>query len=176
MKRIGSFAAYFIITLVLILFFLPKINLYYQAEAFIEKYKLTISGEKLFDNGLSFKIKEGTIYFDDLIVAKIDEISIVPLLIHNSISVSSFSFSEDMEQFLPLGIENINITHSVFNPVHVKIESSGDFGSLEGDIALYDRNISLVLFPSKLLMKQKPFWMKRLKKDLQGGYRYESAY
>ena len=176
MKYIGSFLAYFIITLVLILFFLPKINLYYLSEAFIEKYKVTISGEKLVDKGLSFKIKEGTIYFDDLVVAKIDEISILPLLVYNSIQVSPFSFSKDMEQFLPLAIENINITQSIVNPVHVKIESSGDFGSLVGDIALYDRNISLVLMPSKLLIKQKPFWMKRLKKDSQGGYRYESAY
>jgi len=176
MKRIGSFVAYLIITLVLVLFFLPKINLYYQAETLLERYKITISNEKLFDSGLGFKIKEGTVYFDDLIVAKIDEISIVSLILHNTIKVSPFSFSKDMEQFLPLAIENLNITHSVLNPIHVKIESSGDFGSLEGDIALYDRNISLVLIPSKLLIKQKPFWMKRLKKDSQGGYRYESAY
>ena len=176
MRRLGSFIAYFIITLVLILFFLPKVNLYYKAETLLEKYKVTISGEKLLDKGLSFKIQEGLIYFDDLVVAKIDEISIVPLLAYNSLHVKPFSFSEDMKQFIPLKVDNLNITQTLINPLHVRIESSGEFGSLEGDIALKDRNISLILRPSKLLLKQRPFWMKELKKDAQGGYRYESNY
>ncbi|MEA3521473.1 MAG: hypothetical protein U9R50_00705 [Campylobacterota bacterium] len=176
MKRLGKLFIYLIVTLLLILFFLPKINLYYQAEVLLQKYKVTISQEKLSDKGFSFLIEEGVIYFDDLVVAKIDEVSIIPLLLYNSVTFSPFSFSEDMKRFIPLGIENLNITHSVVNPLHVKLEGSGDFGSLEGDIGLYERNISLVLNPSPLLIKQKPFWIKRMKKTAEGGYRYESTY
>jgi hypothetical protein len=176
MKRFGKSLAYFIFVVVAMLFFLPKINLYYLGESFVEKYKIVMSQEKLTDQGLTLKIDEGKLYYDDLMVAHIDHISIKPLIVFNAISVSPFTFSKDMEQFLPLGIESFNITHTVFSPLHVSIESSGDFGYLSGDIALYDRSISLVLTPSKLLVEKNPFWLKRMKKTTEGDYRYESNY
>ncbi len=176
MKRLGIILVYFIIILGFILFFLPKINLYYQAETLLEKYKVTISQETLSDKGFIFTIEKGLVYFDDLVVAKIDKVSASSFLVYNSVRFSPFSLSKDMEQFLPIGIQNFNVTHSVINPVHVIIQGAGDFGSFKGDIALLDRNISLVLSPSKLLIKQRPFWLKRMKKTAEGDYRYESAY
>jgi hypothetical protein len=160
----------------LFIFFLPKVNLYYKAEELLENYKITVSAEKLTDSGFNFKINDGVIYFDDLVVAKVEEISITPLLLYNKIDVKPFSFSKDMKQFVPLKINNLNITHTILNPLHVSIKGSGEFGSLDGDISILDRNISLILMPSKTLLNKKPFWLRKMKKDSQGGYRYESAY
>lgn len=176
MKIIGKIIIYFIVVAGLILFFLPKTNLYYQGEAILEKYKVVLSQEQLSDQGFALKISDGILYYDDLVVAKIKEIKIRTLIFYNGISFAPFSLSKDMEQFLPLGIENLSITHTVLNPLHVMIEGEGDFGALEGDVSLYDRNISLVLTPSALLEKKKPFWLKRMKKTAEGEYRYESAY
>jgi hypothetical protein len=176
MKRFGKIVIYFGIVAGLFLFFLPKINLYYQAEAFLKTYKVIVSQEKVTDQGLGLRISDAKLYYDDLLVAKIEEIKIRTLIFYNSVSIAPFSLSKDMEQFLPLGIENLNITHSVLSPLHVKIEGEGDFGVLDGDISVYDKNISLVLTPSTLLEKKKPFWLKRMKKTAEGEYRYESAY
>ena len=168
--------SYLLLVLLLVIFFSPKTNLFYKAEEILQSYKVTVSAEKLTDSGFNFKINDGIIYFDDLVVAKIEEISITPLLVYNNIKVLPFTLSKDMKQFIPLKIETLYIKHTILNPLHVSIKSSGDFGSLSGDIAIMDRNVSLILTPSKLLLKKKPFWLRKMKKDSQGGYRYESAY
>lgn len=176
MKRLGKIVIYFFVTIGLLLFFLPKVNLYYQGEAILEKYKVVLSQEQLSDQGFGLKISDGILYYDDLIVAKIEEIEIRSLLVYNSLDIAPFSLSKDMEQFIPVAMNSLNITHSVFNPLHVKIEGEGDFGLLEGDISLYDRKISLLLTPSATFTKMRPFWLKRMKKTTEGDYRYESTY
>ncbi len=176
MRYIFKPIIYLFLIIFLTIFFAPKINLYYQAEEILDNYKITVSAEKLTDNGYNFKINDGIIYYDDLVVAKIDEIAITPLLVYNKVDVKPFSFSDDMKQFIPLKIDNLNITHTVIDPLHVSIKSSGEFGSLDGIISILDKNISLILQPSKLLLDKKPFWLRKMKKDSQGGYHYESTY
>lgn len=176
MRYILKPLAYMFTAIALIIFFMPKINMYYKAEELLENYKLTISGEKVVDDGFIFKVEDGTLYFDDLVVANFDEISIVPLVFYNSVDVKPFSLSDDMRQFIPLKVNNINITQTVVNPLHVKIDARGEFGSVSGDIDILNSKISLILMPSKLLLKKRPFWLRQMKKDSQGGYRYESTY
>ena len=176
MRYMLKFFAYLLLVLFLVIFFLPKVNLYYKAEQILQNYKLTVSAEKLTDNGFSFKINDGVVYFDDLAVAKIGEISLTSLLFYNRIDVKPFSFSKDMQQFVPLRVDNLNITYTIINPVNISIAASGEFGSLKGDISLLDKNISLLLKPSKTLLNKRVFWLRQMKKDSQGGYHYESAY
>jgi hypothetical protein len=176
MKLIMKIFAYILLVIMMIIFFLPKINLYYKAEELLENYKVVLSAELPSDSGFRFKISDGTLYFDDLVVAKNSEITITPLLVYNSVDVKAFSFSEDMKQFTPLGVDGISLRHSIFDPLHVKIQGSGDFGSLDGKISILDKNISLILTPSPQLIKQKPFWLRKMKKNSQGDYTYESTY
>ncbi len=176
MKHLGKIGAYILLTLLLTLFFLPKVQLYYKAETLLNPYKITLSKEHLKDAGFSLHVKDALLYYDDLEVGTISNISITPLLIYNSINVSSFTLHSDMEQFVPTQIDGISVTYSIFNPLHVTLYGEGQFGMIEGEAALLDHNISIRLQPSKLLEKQNPFWLRRMKKDSEGGYVYESAY
>jgi len=176
MKRMKKALFYFLIAVGLVLFFLPKTQLYYGLEGMLKPYNVFISGEVVHDYGWNMVLKEGTLAYDDLNVATFDAVSVTPLLIYNAVTVDPVLLAEDMDQFLPRSIETIRIVHSIFNPLHVSIVAEGEFGTLEGDVALLDRNVSLLLNPSKALMDRKPFWLGRLKKDSEGGYRYETAY
>ncbi len=176
MKRLKKALIYFLLAVAMFLFFLPKIQLYYGLETLLKPYKVSISGEEIHDYGWNITVKDGLLAYDDLTVATLDAISVTPLLIYNTITVDPILLAEDMEQFVPRSIEEIRIVHSILNPLHVSISASGEFGVLQGDVALLDRNVSLILEPSKVLTDSKPFWLGRLKKDTEGGYRYETAY
>lgn len=176
MKPLMKISAYLAIGIFFIIFFLPKVNLYYKLETMLQEYKITLSQEYVEDSGVALHVKDALLYYDDLAVAQIHTIALRPLLLYNSLDIASFVLHEDMAQFLPTQIDGISAHYSIIDPLHVNISSEGQFGTLEGSIGLFDRNISLHLIPSALLEKQNPFWLRRLKKDSEGGYRYESAY
>ncbi|MBN2895254.1 MAG: hypothetical protein JXK05_05110 [Campylobacterales bacterium] len=176
MKKVKILLLYSAILLALIIFFLPKTQLYYQAEALLAEYKVFISQERVIDNGLTLGLQEGTIYYDDMAIAAFEAIRLRPWVFYNSLVLEPTELSAEMEQFVPRSIDWLKITYAVYDPLHVTIEGSGAFGSVEGSVALFDRNISLTLTPSEALLGKKPFWLGKLKKDSEGGYRYETTY
>jgi len=176
MKKLGKFFGYTLIFVLLLLFFLPKRSLYYEAEQQLQKEGVVLSGERPGDTGFGFAVTGGTLYFKDLQIAQLNEIRVTPWLLYNSISVAPFSLSPAMKSFLPESIDGVLVRYTVFDPLHIVIEAEGAFGTLSGTIGLADRRIGLELVPSKELRSLRPFWLKEFKPTKEGGYRYESTY
>ena len=175
MKKIAAFFAYLTIAIFFVIFFLPKINLYYKAEEFLKSQSVVIAQEGIHDNGLRFSLSDAKLYYGDLYVAEFSEISITTLLVYNNLSIEAFTLSSEMKQFLPREIEEISVTQSIFDPLHVNINASGEFGDLNGSINLSTHLMAIDINASSLLQKQKPFWLRKLKKT-KGGYHYERSY
>ena len=175
MKKVALFFTYIFITVFFVIVFLPKISLYYKAEELLHSKQIVFMGESLSDNGISFSLKEARLYYDDLYVANFSEISITTLLLYNKLHVDAFTLSSEMKQFLPQEVEYLDVSYSVIDPLHVNISASGEFGELEGSVNVRDRNGSLHLLPSPQLSKQKPFWLRKLKK-VEGEYIYAIRY
>jgi hypothetical protein len=176
MKRFGIGLVYILIVIYSVIFFVPKINLYYELEHYLKQQQVVIVNEDIQDRGFSLNISDGTLFYGDLNVVTFSDISFKTLLVYNSIHMQPFELSDDMESFFPKNVTSLNAQHSIFNPLHVTFKGSGDFGSFKGDIDLLENKLHLILIPSKLLLKKKPFWMKKLKKDKEGGYRYAISY
>jgi len=176
MRKLGKFFGYTLVFVLLVLFFLPKRQLYYEAEKLLQKEGIVLSGEQAHDTGLGLTVTDGSLYFKDLRVAQLNAISVTPLLLYNSISVTPFRLSPAMKSFLPESIEGVTVRYTVFDPLHIVIEAEGAFGSLSGTIGLADRKIGLDLVPSKELRSLRPFWLKEFKPTKEGGYRYDSTY
>ncbi len=176
MKKLGLGIVYLFITIYSVIFFAPKINLYYQLEELMQEKQIVITQENIIDNGFSLSVEDGRLYYGDLLVAEFDKINILSLLVFNRISLDPVILSKDMEAFFPRNIQELSLKQTLFNPLHVSINGFGDFGVIAGDINLLDRNITLDLEPSKVLISKKPFWMKKLKKIETGAYRYATTY
>jgi hypothetical protein len=176
MKKIAWALFYFFIAIYSVIFFAPKINLYYQLEELMQERQIVVTQEDIKDYGFSMAIKDGSLYYGDLMVAKFDKISILSLLVFNQISIDPLMLSEDMKNFFPRNIEGATILYTPLNPLHVSLKASGDFGSMSGDINLLERKITIDLEASKKLLSKKPFWMKKLKKTETGGYQYATTY
>ncbi len=176
MKYLKKTVLFLFVLFALVIFFLPKVQLYYAAENLLAQKKITLSKEIANDRGFVFSIEGGTLYFEDLEVAQLDGISVMPLLIFNRISFAPFSFSQEMQSFIPGTIEQMNIQYTIIDPLHVIINIEGDFGTLNGSITFLDQHILADMVPSDMLLKKKPVWLKQFKKQEGGVYRYESNY
>ena len=175
MKKVASILGYFFVAVVAFVYFLPRYNLYFELENYLAMQKVVISDERLNDSGFALDISEGKLYYGDLKVADIDTAKINIWGLFNRFSAEGIQINSAMKQMLFGTIEDVSITHNIFNPLHVSIASKGDFGTLHGGVDLLGRHIILLLEPSVQLTKLHPFWLRQFKKT-EEGYRYETQY
>lgn len=176
MKRMKTGLLYSAAFVLFLLVFLPKTALYHEAEMQMKPFGLTIAAESAVDRGFDFVLKGGDLYFEDLHVARLEQITVTPWLFYNSVRVAPFSLSADMESFAPRDVDGISVTYSVLDPLHVTLEGAGAFGSVTGRVALMERKVTLELTPSAALRAKRPFWLKQLRSIEGGAYRYETTY
>lgn len=170
-KIITLFAAIVIIAL-----FVPKYNLYYQAEHFIRPHGIILSGEELKDNRLWLTVNDATLYYEQIDSANIKTMDIMLFVLYNRITATDIRLSSTLQAFVPLDISRVVLYHSVLNPLKVFLEGSGDFGELKGEFLLTDRTFKVTLSPSSLMTRRFQSTLNTLKKESTGGYYYESRF
>ena len=176
MKFLKKSILFLVALLGLTVFFAPKQQLYYQAEELLQTKNIVLSEEIANDKGFIFNIKGGSLYYDDLEVARLNEITFWPFLVFNRVAAAPFTFSDEMQSFVPGMITQLYLQYSILNPLKVTFYAEGNFGTLSGNVALIERKITLDLIASNELIKSAPFWLRQLKKVEGGVYRYESTY
>ncbi len=176
MKRLRNLLFYFLIALALLVFFAPKRQLYYLGESALQPYGVVLSGEFVDDRGFSLALENGMLYYQDLKVAQIGSISILPLLFFNRITVASFALSDETQKFVPGTIDDVSVYQSVIDPLKVHLFASGEFGKLAGEVNLMQRKVHLSLSPSAALLKSSAVWLREFKKQASGEYLYESTF
>jgi hypothetical protein len=176
MKRLKLLLLYALAAFVFIILFLPKAALYYKAETLLEPLKVSITDETVKDRGFGLVVKNGMLYYEDLHVADLSRVTVTPWIVFNRISVAPFTFSSEMQSFVPQDVSSLALQYSLLDPLHILIDGSGDFGVLSGRIGLADSTITINLTPSAALNATQPFWLKQLRRMEGGTYRYETTY
>lgn len=175
-KRIGKLIVYCVIFMALVLFFLPKTNLYYKGEEVLQRYNVVLAQEFPDDRGLLFSVRDAKLYYEELFVADIAAINVMPWLLFNRITVEAFNLSPDMERFGIKNVDKLVVTQHVLNPLHITAVSEGNFGTCTVDIDLKNKKATLMLNALPELEAAKPFWLQKLKKTEGGAYQYETTY
>jgi hypothetical protein len=176
MKRVKSIIIYSIVFVGLLLFFAPKLQLYFALEKQMQSLNIKISQERVNDQGLTLALQEGSLYYSDLLVGQFETVSLLPALVFNRVNIERFAFSEEMNRFAKGAIHNVNVTHHIFMPLIVHISADADMGEMRAEINLKDRNVSLNFMPTEAFLKQPPFWLSKMKKSEEGGYAFETTY
>lgn len=161
--------------LLIFISFLPKENLYFLFEDFLSKQKIIFTKERLIDRAVVFNIHKPTIYYEDILVGTIQDISIKPFILYNKIELKDAFFSKEIKNFLPQKTEYLNLTYTPFYPLVAFLSSKGDFGELNGEIFLKDRKFRLTLKPSSNVASKYPMIISKFKKD-KDEYIYESTF
>jgi hypothetical protein len=176
MKKIALFLFYSLFFLAMLLFFTPKENLYYFAEEQLKPLGIVIGYEEVIDHGFSLEIKDAKLYVQKIKSANIASTTIHFFGLYNTITIKNIILDSTFEQFFPPLINHVTLHESIFSPQKIVAEAIGDFGEAHATVNLLDRNISVIVKPSKLMRSRYRNTLRQLKKTKEGDYRYESKF
>jgi len=176
-KKFFKFILYLVFFFAMLLFFLPKENLYYKAEELLSPMKVVISNEKVDDKGFSFEVSGADVYaMDGIKVANVEKLELLTFLLFNKLSVENIELTSTASKFVPTHIDSVNVVYSVVDPLNVHAKAVGDFGEANATINLKERLMRAELTPSKLMKTRFKSTMRMLKKSKTGAYTYEQRF
>jgi len=175
-KKIVKFFAYLSFFILAIIYFTPKVSLYYLAESKMKHFDVVVTSEVLKDNGFSLDIKNGTVMVKSIESAKFEDINIKLFGLYNFISVDNIYLSSTAKSFIPLYIRRINIQYYILNPLNIDMFAIGKFGKAKVVIDLLKRELRVVLTPSKLMKTKYRSSLRNLKKSKNGEFTYAKTF
>jgi hypothetical protein len=176
MVRLLKLLAYIIFFVFALMYFTPKVALYYFAESKLEPYGVVITEEDAVDNGFTLSIKDAGVTFKAIESAEVKDTKISIFGVYNNVSINDITLSSTAASFVPTDIKNIDITYSIFNPLNIVANANGGFGDAEAKISLVERNIFLKLKPSNMMSQKYASTLRGLKKSKDGGYEYAKTF
>lgn len=176
MVKLLKLLAYVIFFILALIYFIPKESVYYYLEKELLQEKVVLSGEEIVDSGFSLQLNNAKVSYDSIESADVENINIKMFLVYNSLSVRNVKLLDVASSFVPLKIDLIDIKYTIFNPLNIVAESNGEFGQANAKVNILDRNISIVLKPSKVMLQKYKTTLRNLKKNKAGEYKYEKTF
>ena len=171
-KKVLIFFAYFIFFTTSLLYFAPKVSLYYFVEHKLKEFSVIISSEEPKDRGLRLLVKNADISISSIEAAKISKIKIDTFLLYNTIKAENITLLDMAKPFVPLKVQKVNVSLSILNPLNANITAIGEFGEAYGTFHILDSNLSMRVTPSELMMSKYSRTLRSLKKTEDGEYIY----
>ena len=175
-KKLALFFAYVLFFILALMYFTPKSNLYFALENELKKHDVIISNESVIDNGFSLELQNAQLFFKSIKSADIEVVNIKIFGIYNSLSMSGIRLSQTLSSFTPLKIDEVIISHSIFNPINIKLYELGENGEAKGSFNLLDMALHIVFEPSKMMLKEHKNSLREFKKSEDGGYVYDKTF
>lgn len=170
MKQLLYVLYIFLIAVIMI----PKEKLYFTFESFLSEYHIFISNEDITNRLVYLDVNNGSVVLDNQEVATIERIRITPLIFMNQLTISSISISPLYRSFIPGNIDTLVFTYTLFHPLSVRIDGSGDFGHCNGNVDLLEQKVRVV-FDATPGLRRYPLLTSQLHQE-EGGLVYESNF
>lgn len=174
MKSILKSLMIFLFILMALIAFLPKKNLYFLAETFLEQKKIILYGERITEKPFALSLNTVKLNYNGIDAGNIELLSSQIYLFYNTINVKNATFVQEISQFVPNKIQNLKIQYSVLSPLKVLVNSSGDYGVLKGFFQIPKRELTLVLEPSRQMQAKYKSLMNKFK-QIDGQYVYRAT-
>lgn len=172
MKMIFKFIVLlFVFVLALFLFF-PKKSAYYFLENKLEQNKIVVSDETLTEGLNYLKIADSKIYFEGINIAKVSEVKLSTTLVNTQVQIKDIKILDSFKQHFPSPINEAFINYSVIDFKKAYFKANGVFGSLDGEIDIFNRVVKLKLKASSR-MRSSYSRILRMMKSQNGEYTYE---
>lgn len=171
-KKLLIFFAYFLFFITLLVYFIPKVNLYYFIESKLKLSSAIISMEEVKDDGFNLNIKNAQISIKSVKSAQVSKIKLSAFFVYNKLQIQDITLSPMAEAFLPLKIQNVDIVLSILNPLNAHVYVIGEFGKAKGVYSILDNSINMKFAPSKIMRDKYKRTLNNLKKSENGEYIY----
>ncbi len=176
MVRILKLLGYTLFFILALIYFMPKVSLYHYAEQKLAENKIIFSNESAVDNGLSLKLSNVNVSYSEIQSATVKNIDIKLLIFYNSLSVENIELSSMASSFVPLHIKTLDIKYTILNPVTIIANASGEFGEANARLNILDKNVTILLTPSKLMLNKYKNTLQSLRKNQSGEYEYVKTF
>jgi len=170
-RKIAYFLIYFILFLEILIYFLPKKELWYLAQKRLQNDYITVNYEKATEGSFSFEIKNGSIKYDKLKIASFKEAEIISMLFYNELHIKNIIFSDIVSGITPKHIESLKLYWTPLDGYKIPLKAKGDMGSIEGFIDMWHKKILIILKASDMMKKGYRKTLKEMKKSKK-GYSY----
>jgi len=176
MRKLGLILAYTFAFIMMLLYFFPKVELYYTLEEFLKSEKIIFSDERVKDKGFTLSSYNSKLYYKGVYGGDVEDISLSTLLLYNSLSFKNAYLNSALAEILPKKIEYLNITYAIYNPMHITIDGKGDIGKISGYINPFSKLLHIELNVAKKEKTKYATLLRKFKADEKGVLIYELRY
>ena len=176
MVKLSKLITYIIFFILALVFFIPKASVYYFTEKELLKEKVILSDEEIVNSGFSLQLNHTKVSYNSIESANVESINVKMFLLYNSLSVSNIELTSMASSFVPLHIDNLDVSYTIFNPLNIIAKADGEFGEATAEVNILDRNMSVVLVPSEQMLKKYRGTLRNLKKNENGEYEYDKTF
>lgn len=176
MKKLMRFFGYFAFFIAMLMVFIPKSSFYFYLEHELEKFNVVIDSEKLDEHFATLEIRDANIYFQGIDVAHIKQSEVGIFMFYNFVQVQDIELADMSKTFFPPKIQNIDLSYSVLTPLELHAIAQGDFGSADVVVNILDRNLSVVMKPSKMMLRNYRNTLREMRKNKNGEYSYAQSF
>jgi hypothetical protein len=150
---------------------MPKTQMYYKLEETLAKQDVKMNERSIKEGWFSLDIKGLDVYAKGIKMATVEEVNFFTLLFYTDVNINGVVLDDLLKGVVPTKIDEAQLNHAIWDPMHVNIDANGAFGSLEGKVMLGERNLRLDFNDSKGIENLQS----KLKKDEKGWY-YETSF
>lgn len=171
--RLKSIIGYGILTLVTILYFIPKTNLYYKLEHILKPHGIVIHNEHVDDRWFWLEITDAQIYIQKLESMHVQKTQIMLFGGYNRVDLEGIVLASTLEHFVPKNIQSAKLRYTLFDPINIHATVVGDFGTAEITLDLYERLARAEIKASTLMKSKFSATLQNFTRDKKGVYHYE---
>ncbi|HIP28386.1 MAG TPA: hypothetical protein EYG82_04350 [Sulfurovum sp.] len=154
-----------------ILFFMPKRALYYKLEAVLLQNDIKINEKNIEEGLFSLTLHDSKVYVKGIQLATVEKIDFFTLFFYTNVEVEKLILDESLKNVAPTQIDEVEVTHAIWNPLNLSLDAQGSFGGIEGQVSLVDRHMRVDFNETKNIEMLKA----NLKQDEKGWF-YETSF
>lgn len=171
--KLKSILGYGLLTLITILYFIPKTNLYYQLEHKLQPHGIVIHNEHVDDMWFWLQMTDAQLFVQKIESLHVKSTRVMLFGGYNKISLEGITLASTLGQFVPKKIETATLHYALYNPFNISGTVLGDFGKAEITINLYDEVLEAKIEASDLMKSHFSATLHNFTKDKKGAYHYE---
>ena len=175
-KKLLLFLAYSAFFIVSLMAFFPKENIYFLLEKELKNFDVIISKEHVSSTLLSLNLQKLEVTTKGIESALIEDVSVTLLVFSNSMTLENIKLSSLVEAYLPSKIDALQVTYTIFDPLHINAVGTGSFGEAEASFNISSRELEVILKPSKKMLSKYRNSLRRFKKSENGEYVYVQSF
>ena len=176
MVKISKIFAYFVFFILALIYFLPKLNLYYYLENELQNHQIVLKEKIKIGTGFALELKSTDVFYNSIDIAKVENIKLKIFFLYNTMQVKNVKLSNLAASFIPEDIEQIDIRYSIINPLNIVAHLNGGFGVANINFNVLDKNVSVDLIPSKIMLQRYQNTLRNFTKTGDKEYKYVKTF